>query len=165
MFCVGQVWRFLTSHLLAPQHPFELHVQLAKLVFADWPADALGRPPLWCPTSTQRQETNIARFLATFQVGTMRPPCNSAGSSHAAWWWCCQGSVKPGHPTVERYVQVGTDHCVRCMQGDALFQRSLTNDPGTDWYALQSLSWQAPHAVWPALLAHLGIHFTQPPQR
>ncbi|KAG2501348.1 hypothetical protein HYH03_001138 [Edaphochlamys debaryana] len=62
-----KVWRHLATRVLLPSHAFPLHLRLAAAAYEGWPADALGRPPLWLPEPQAAAETNAGRFLASLE--------------------------------------------------------------------------------------------------
>ena len=65
----NQIWGHITECLLRPHHNFEsVHAYLAAAVYGEWPAAALGPPPLWLPHPALAQQTNVARFMSTFDV-------------------------------------------------------------------------------------------------
>jgi hypothetical protein len=51
-----------------PEQPFELHQQLYAAVYASWRASERGPAPVWVPDQRTVQQTNVARFMETFQV-------------------------------------------------------------------------------------------------
>ena len=57
-----EVWRWVTRHLLRPEHPFGVHQYLHTVVFADWD-DANGPPPGWIPEDEDVDASNIAWLM------------------------------------------------------------------------------------------------------
>ena len=41
-----QVWRFISTQLLEPSHPMELHQALLAATYQGWPVEELGPPPV-----------------------------------------------------------------------------------------------------------------------
>ncbi|KAG2449704.1 hypothetical protein HYH02_005232 [Chlamydomonas schloesseri] len=58
-----KIWSHLARNVLLPSHDFASHLELADAVYGQWPAAALGRPPLWLPQPPDACRTNIATFL------------------------------------------------------------------------------------------------------
>ncbi|KAL4429385.1 hypothetical protein ABPG77_005159 [Micractinium sp. CCAP 211/92] len=61
------VWQRISTHVLHPDQPFDLHRHLFQATYARWDAAKLGPPPAWVPTAEGMADTNAARFMATWQ--------------------------------------------------------------------------------------------------
>lgn len=68
-----QVWNRLCKEVLLPDQPFELHQQLYAAAYANWHAAERGPAPVWQPDPLGAADTNLARFMAKFQVGCLKP--------------------------------------------------------------------------------------------
>ncbi len=42
------VWRFIYSHILSPEYPLEIHQQLLKATYAEWPIHQNGPYQVSC---------------------------------------------------------------------------------------------------------------------
>eukprot|EP00879_Flechtneria_rotunda_P025314 GHRR01026892.1.p1 GENE.GHRR01026892.1~~GHRR01026892.1.p1 ORF type:complete len:237 (+),score=54.78 GHRR01026892.1:150-860(+) len=92
-----QAWQRLCKEVLHPGQPFELHQQLFKATYTSWPAEQKGPAPVWIPDSRQVQETNVARFMQTFQ-GDPLWDSQRTGNPTADWLLLQQISCR--HPEV-----------------------------------------------------------------
>jgi hypothetical protein len=96
-----QIWSHLAGRVLLPSHDFAAHLALADAVYRQWPAAALGRPPLWLPQPSDACRTNIARFLDRVRV---RAICDTWGRGWDAWL----------HAAAPAFV-VGLDSVLACV--------------------------------------------------
>ncbi|KAL4458600.1 hypothetical protein ABPG75_013465 [Micractinium tetrahymenae] len=61
------VWRRISKWVLHPDMPFAVHKLLFQATYARWDAATLGPPPAWVPTAEGMADTNVARFMASWQ--------------------------------------------------------------------------------------------------
>ena len=57
-----ECWRRVSTEVLSPDDPFELHSHLYHAVFADW-KDTRVPPPAWSPSHKTVNKTNIESIM------------------------------------------------------------------------------------------------------
>ena len=79
----AQCWRHITRHVLAPQHPLDVHRYLHAAVFADWDP-ALGPPPAWIPDNVDA--TNVAWLMRQADQSTYDDLYTWSITERASFW-------------------------------------------------------------------------------
>ena len=168
---VAQVWRRVSKEVLQPSHPFKLHQLLLNAVYQGWDAQtqvaALPRTscrslkpykilrgasfamkgpiPVWIPTPEGIRDTNLANFMASFQVG------------------CFESSALQCGNALPLYVH--STKALILIQGSKEWSQKLVGDPVHDYPLLQRISCTEPEVFWPQVFAHMRIQYEQQPQR
>jgi acetyl-CoA synthetase len=62
-----QCWPKLSRDVLTPDHPFQLHKLLHKVVFSDWDP-AQGPAPAWFPSDAFIRSTNVGRLMKALNL-------------------------------------------------------------------------------------------------
>jgi len=82
----ADVWMWLARNLLTPDHPFEVHQLLHRLVFTDWDAGD-GPAPAWFPENPIA--SNIGWLMRHTNAKSYRDLHTWSITEHAAFWETC----------------------------------------------------------------------------
>jgi acetyl-CoA synthetase len=67
----GECWRRISTEILTPRDPFELHSLLYHAVFRDWD-DSQGPPSAWAPSAEYVEATNIGSMMNELGIDSYR---------------------------------------------------------------------------------------------
>ena len=86
-------------------------------------------------------------------------------AAYAGWDEAARGPPPAWVPTPEGMAATNAAAFMRSWRGTEAWRQLRSGDPGADWELLQRLSWAAPEAFWPHLLARLRVRFHRLPHR
>src|SRR5205823_4210785 len=70
-FPAEQAWKKISSKILLPSHPFQLHLFLFTHIYPEWPA-SMDSAPAWIPDPAFIQTTNIAKFMSEIHINDLK---------------------------------------------------------------------------------------------
>ncbi len=121
---------------------------------------------MWVPTEAGARQTNLARFMAAWQVRIINHTPASLVQrtdlplpADVCSTWSVRGSRNA-------YSQMHwADGRSVDAQGNSEWRRQRAGSLAEDYELLQRISWEDPEAFWPGVLDRLHIRFARQPAR